>query len=66
MLLKKKSNIPSAIRPVPRSDDLLILTDPAHKDCISSSYEKLPSEDNSAKSVSTEENIPVYSRGSED
>lgn len=39
----------------------LVPTHPSHKDLIPSLYETLPSEDNSAKSVSSEDNTPVCS-----
>ena len=60
MLLEKEikyPNLPSAMRPVPQSDDLPVPTSPANKD--------LPSSDeDSAKSISSEDNIYVYSRAS--
>lgn len=50
----KYFNLPSAMRPVSHSDKLLVPTPPAYKYLFSSSYETLPSEENSAKPVSSE------------
>lgn len=58
---KKNSKLPSWMRPVSHSDDLPVLTNSAHTYLFLSSYEKLASKDNSAKSVSSEDNAPAYS-----
>lgn len=57
----KYPNVPSAMRPVPHLADLSVSKPPAHKDLIPLSYEQLHSKENSAKSVSSEDSISVYS-----
>ena len=54
---RKKIKYPklrSAMRPVPHSDDLLVVTPPVNKDLLSSSDEEMPSREDSAESISLE------------
>lgn len=60
----KYSVLPPAMRHVPNSNDFLDRTPPAYKYLIPLSYGKSISEINSAKSDSSEDNVPVYSEAS--
>ena len=44
------------MRPVPHSDDLPVPTPPVNKDLLSSSDEEMPSREDSAESISLEDN----------
>lgn len=49
------------MRPVPHSENLLGPIFPANKDLIPSSYKEMASRDDSTKSISSEDNVSVYS-----
>ena len=51
----KSPNLQSAMRPVPHSDDLPVLTPLVNKDLLSSSDEEMPSREDSAESISLED-----------
>ena len=57
----KYSNLRSAMRPVPHSDDLPVPTPPVNKDLLSSSDEEMPSREDSAESISLEDIESTYS-----
>ncbi|XP_064117867.1 tigger transposable element-derived protein 1-like [Macrobrachium nipponense] len=61
---KETLNACWTIRPIPHSDDLPVPTPPANKDLLPSSDEEMPLGEGSAKSVSTEGNVSVYSGAS--
>ena len=52
------------MRPVPHSDDLPVPTPSANKDLLPSSDEAMPSWEDSDKSISSEDNVSVYSGAS--
>ena len=54
-------NLPSALRPVPHSDDLPSPAPPVNKDLLPLSDEDMQSEDDHATPLATEDNISVYS-----
>ena len=56
----KYSNLWSAMRPVPHSDDLPVPTPPVNKDLLSSSDEEMPSREDSAESISLEDIESTY------
>ncbi|KAF2369124.1 hypothetical protein FHG87_000132 [Trinorchestia longiramus] len=53
------------MRPVPHSDDLPVSKPPANKDLFASSDEAMFSEEGYAKSISSENNVSVYSGASD-
>ena len=57
----KYSNLRSAMRPVPHSDDIPVPTYPVNKDLLSSSDEEIPSREDSAESISLEDTESTYS-----
>ena len=57
----KYPNLRSAMRRVPRSDDLPAPTPPVNKDLLSSSDEKMPSREDSAESISLDDTESTYS-----
>ena len=56
----KCPNLRSASRPVLHSDDLPVPTPPVNKDLLSSSDEEMPSRDDSAESVYSEDTESTY------
>ena len=57
----KYSNLRSAMRPIPHSDDLPVPIPPVNKDLLSSSDEEMPSREDSAESISLEDIESTYS-----
>lgn len=65
---KKDSKLPSSMKLISHFDGLPIPEIPPskkNKDLLPSSYKKLPFRGNSAKSVSSENNVSVYSEASD-
>ena len=56
----KYSNLLSAMRPVPHSNDLPVPTSPANMGFLPSSDEEMPSGEDSAKAISSEDNVSIY------
>ena len=57
----KYPNLRSAMRPIPHSDGLPVLTPPVNKDLLSSSDEEMTSREDSAESISLEDIESTYS-----
>ena len=57
----KYPNLRSAMRPILHSDDLPVPTPPVNKDLLSSLDEEVPSREDSAESISLEDNESTYS-----
>ena len=53
------------MRPVPHSDDLPVPTPPVNKDLLSSSDKEMPSREDSAESISLEDNESTYLEASD-
>ena len=57
----KYPNLQSVMKSVPHSNDLPVPTSPVNKDLFSSSYEEMPSREDSAESISLEDIESIYS-----
>ena len=57
----KYHNLPSAMRPIPLSDDLPVSTPAVNKNLLSSSDEEMSSREDSAESISFEDIESTYS-----